>query len=102
MRVLVLVLTAEERLIDLDLALQRPVKRTGAGRVPEPMEHEPSSLLGHVQVTGELRAGDPLPMRRDQRNGREPLAYRDFAVLENGPDADAETGFAVAAFVSAV
>ena len=63
---------------------------TGTGGLAKPVSHEPSRLLGDADILRQLRAGDPLLVRRDQPNRHEPLAQLDLAVFENGADLDAK------------
>ncbi len=64
------------------------------------VQHEPCGFLGYVNVLRELRAGNSFLVRRDEPNGRKPLAQRNFAVLENGADADRKPITALGTFPS--
>lgn len=97
--VLVLFLATDERLIDFDGPFQRAIERTSVGRMAQAMQHEPSSFLRDLDILRERRAGDPLLVRSDKPDRHEPLAERDFRVLEDGPDFDRKPLPTVAALV---
>lgn len=95
---LVLFLAADEGRIGLNVAFQRRVERIGPRRVAKAMEHEPRRFLRDFQVLGERGGGNALRVVRDKPNGHEPLAERQFRILEDRPDLDRKAIFAIAAF----
>ena len=66
------------------------------------MKHEPGRLLRDADVLGELRASDPLLVRRDQPDGHHPLTHSNLAVFEDRADLNREALAAITALVGAV
>lgn len=95
--VLVLLLAADERRIGFNLAFQRRIERIGARRVAQAMQDEPRRLLSDFQVFGERGRGDALGVVRDEPDRHEPLAQRQFRILEDRPDFDRKALAALAA-----
>jgi len=48
------------------------------------VQHEPSGLLGHLNVTGQLKRRYALLVAADEIHRQEPLAQRQLGVLEDG------------------
>jgi hypothetical protein len=57
-----------------------------ASRMAEAIQPKPRALLRDLDVLGQLSAGDAVLLRRDQPDGHEPFAKREFGILENRAD----------------
>lgn len=64
--VLVLLLTADECLASLDLAIEGAVEGVHADGVPQAVGYKPCGFLRDAEVVGELRTGDAILVRRDK------------------------------------
>ena len=80
-------LPAEVCLIDFHRTLERGTIRTRPS-LPDSMEHEPSSSLGHADIPVQLHAGDPFETGQLQVDGNGPLSQGDFGMRQgrSGPD----------------
>ena len=79
----------DERLVDLDLSAES-IERAHLHGQPNPMEHEPSGLLGDPERSPQLVRGDPVLRVGRKPHGRQPLVEAQRRVLEDRPDLDAE------------
>ncbi len=86
--VLVLLLPADVRLVDLDDAAQ--LVEVPAARFPEPPQHEPRCLLRHADLLRDLHGGNALAGGHNEVDRPDPLVQLDVRPLEDGPGADRE------------
>jgi hypothetical protein len=87
-------LAADERLINFDFAREQ-FKRTGAKRVPNPVEQVPCGFLCDAQIAGNLATADAVFAIDDQPRSGKPFVKLESRVLENRPDLDRELLFRV-------
>ncbi len=59
----------------------------------------PRRVLVHLEVTGELKRGEPLLRVQHEDDCQEPLLQGQVGVVEDGPDGDAKRGLAGVAAV---
>ena len=98
-RMLVLFFAADKRLVRLDNAVQRRIKRLGRRSMPEPVKHEPSGLLRHVNIPRQRRASDALLVRRQHPNRHQPLLQGYFGILKDCSNLDREAPAAITALM---
>jgi hypothetical protein len=82
-------LTADERLVNFHFASQL---RSGLilHRLTNPMQQEPSRLLGDSQVAGHLAGANAVLAISNHPHRHQPLVQRDRRLIENGSDLDGE------------
>jgi hypothetical protein len=89
-------LAADQRLIRLNRA-RHPVDASGVHRVPDPLQHEPSSLLRYLQIAGNLVTADSILAVRQHPHRAKPLIESDRRILKDRSDLSSELLFAVQA-----
>jgi len=80
---------ADESLVGLHVAAELP-KPGVLHRKPEPVEHEPSGLLGHAQVAGNFVGRDPVLAVDEHPSAGKPEVKADGGILEQSPDLGGE------------
>jgi len=88
----VLCLTADERLIDFNRSLAAshlPIRVYGQAQ-PDPMQHEPRSLLCHANCAMQFIAGYAVFAVGQKPHGREPFIETDGGVFEDRADLERE------------
>src|SRR5262249_14856952 len=87
----------EKRLVGLDDALELGREPAGRPRVAGPVDHEPRSLILHLEHPVNLVGAHALLGRSQQVQREQPFGERHMAVLERGALGDRELALAGAA-----
>ena len=98
--VLIALFSADERLVNLDGALELCQLRTTC--LAQASQNEPRGFLGDADLFGQLKRRDALAGRNEQIHGIDPLVQRDMRTLKNRARTNGEIELAGVAAMEAV
>ena len=89
--------TADEGLVNFNLAIQFTSEEVILHRKADSLEHEPRRFLSHSYIAGNLVTTHAVLAIREHPRCREPLVQCDRRIFVNRPDFDGEFAFRVMA-----